>query len=578
MKYEELIDLILHHNHLYYDLGNPKISDEEWDELYDLLVSIEKKQGWAAHNSPSLRVGGVAGKVKHPVKLYSLRKVYDLKDVDEGFDVETPKIDGTNLTLVYIEGRLTLGLTRGDGEFGDDVTHLAEIIDNVPKKIIGEQGLFVVTGECVTDNEVVNFRNYVSGALGLKSAKEFKTRNIKFIAHDVLNYALNYKTKMDLLAHEGFWTVMQKHVTEKYPKDGLVYRINDFRKSRDLGYTSKYPRFAVALKPREKLTAATMLKEVLWEVGRTGTVNPVGLIEPVILEDATISRVTFHNMQFILDNDIGLGDILEIERAGGVIPKVVRVLEHATHNQKVTKEDAERAIGGDTYFKGPKLYVSDSEAHGTVKLLHHFIKTLGIKGLGPQSVEKLGLTHPVDLYSEQPWHLLGANGVKVEQEIEKSKTKPYKLVLAALGIDGVGKSTAERIIDVIPRFDRLREIEITEVDKIGPVTKEKILAWLDINEEWVLTLPLMLNQDNSIITDAKPGGKVCISGKLDMKKAELAEELEKHGYTVIDSVTKDCYALISGDKSSSKTEKAIKYGVKVIDYWENKETILQGLL
>jgi DNA ligase (NAD+) len=578
MKYEELIDLILRHNHLYYDIGKPEISDQEWDELYDLLVSIEKKQGWVAHNSPSLHVGGKAGKVKHPVRLYSLRKVYDQQDVDSEFDIKTPKIDGTNLTLIYDQGKLQLGLTRGDGEFGEDVTHLAKEISNLPKTLIGEEGLIIVTGECVTNNQVENFRNYVSGALGLKSAKEFKTRNIQFIAHDLLDCNLDYTTRMSYLAHEGFDTVLKDSITSKYPQDGVVYRINSWRRSQDLGYTSKYPRFAVALKPREKLTAATMLKQVLWEVGRTGTVNPVGLVEPVVLDDATISRVTLHNMQIILDNNLGLGDIIEIERAGGVIPKFLRVLEHATHNQKVTKDDAEKAIGGETYFNGPRLYVKDPDAHGTVKLLHHFIKTLEIKGLGPQSVAKLGLTHPVDLYSEQPWHLLGANGTKVEQEIEKSKTKPYKLVLAALGIEGVGKSTAERIVEVIPFFERLHEIEFTDIKSIGPMTKEKILAWLDINEEWVLELPLQLKTEISTVLEPKTIKKVCISGKLDLKKSELAEEIEKYGFTVVDSVTKDCYALITGDKSSTKTEKAEKYGVKVIDYWENKTGILQGMI
>jgi DNA ligase (NAD+) len=577
MKYEELIDIIVHHNHLYYDLGKPELTDDEWDKLYELLVSIEKKQGWVAANSPSLHVGGNPGKVKHPTKLYSLRKVYDVADVDSDFDVLTPKIDGTNLTLTYENHKLRLALTRGDGEFGEDVTHLVEHITNIPHKI--EHSKLRITGECVTDNKVENFRNYVSGALGLKHAREFKTRNIKFIAHDVLNYAVDYKTRMSIIANMGFNTVLQKHITDKYPHDGVVYRVNDWQKSQALGYTSKYPRFAVALKAREALTAITTLKDVFWEVGRTGTVNPVGLVDPVILDDATITRVTLHNLAFIEEHGLGLGDIIEIERAGGVIPKMLRVLTPAPHRQFITKEHAELAIGGETYRNGPRLYVKDPEAHGTVKLLHYFIKTLGIKGLGPQSVEKLGLTHPVDLYQNQQWNLLGANGIKVQQEIEKSKTKPYRLVLASLGIEGVGKSTAERIVEKIPSFNRIRDIEYTEIDKIGPITKEKILAWLDINEEWVITLPLQLEENQNIgVAEPKEARKVCISGKLDMKKGELAEELEKFGYTVIESVTKDCFALITGDKSSTKTEKAEKYGIKVIDYWENKNLILQGVL
>ena len=579
MHYEQLIETILYHNKKYYDESAPEISDARYDELYDLLLETEKKQGWIAVNSPSITVGGSAGKVKHPVKLYSLRKVYNSNEIDSEMDVETPKIDGTNLTLIYINGKLHMALTRGDGEFGDDVTHLALEINNIPKTLLGHDfQTFIITGECVTNNNVENFRNYVSGALGLKYASEFKTRNIKFIAHDVLNYSLDYKTRMDIAKFEGFNTVLEEKITDKYPQDGKVFRVNNWHRCKELGYTSKYPRFSVALKPRETLTTTTILKDVLWEIGRTGTVNPVGLVEPVILDDANISRVTLHNMKFIEDHNLGLGDIIELERAGGVIPKMLRVIQHAAHNQKITKNHAEIAIGGETYFNGPRLYVKNPEEHGTVKLLYYFIKTMGIKGLGPASIEKLGLTHPVDLYSEQPWHLLGANGTKVQQEIERSKTKPYRVVLASLGIEGVGKSTAERIVAKIPMFGRLREIEYESIPNIGPVTKEKILAWLDINEDWVLTLPLQLKEEISTVED-KPTRKICISGKLPgMQKNDLGETLEQFGFLLVESVTKDLYALITMDMESTKAIKARNYGIKVINFLEHKEVILLGMI
>ena len=223
---------------------------------------------------------------------------------------------------------------------------------------------------------------------------------------------------------------------------------------------------------------------VEWTIGRTGTVNPTGIIEPVTLDDAVLRRVTLHNIGIIEDHNLGLGDMIEIERAGGVIPKFLRVVEHSIHNQKVTKLTAERAIGSLTKRDGPRLVVTDKGNINSVKVLEHFIKTLEIKGLGPASVKKMGLTHPVDLYDHQDWENLGANGAKVEAEIERTKTKPYDIVLASLGIPGVGKRAAKLIIPHIPAFRNLRDIETTTIKGIGPSTIESILAWLDDNEDW----------------------------------------------------------------------------------------------
>jgi len=585
MTYEELIAKIKYNDTLYYtEELQPEISDAVYDELYLKLEALEKAQGWRHHDSPTLLVGGgIKGKVKHKYPLYSMRKVYDKEEIDAEFDVQTPKIDGTNLTLTYSkEGKLVLALTRGDGKFGQDVTHLVAGLNGIPKSfstLLNWQDL-IITGECVTDNEVENFRNYVSGALGLKRVEDFKERNIRFIAHDWLGDTLNYYDRMGYLGSKGFTTVLDKEVLTKYPHDGIVYRINSYKRCQELGYTSKYPRFAIALKERGVLTATTILQRVDWSVGRTGTVNPVGIIDPVMIDDAEISRVTLHNIEYIENEGLGLGDEIEIERAGGVIPKFIRVVAHSILGRQVTAEDAERAIGGGVKRSGPKLYVTDPEAHGTVKLLQHFIKTLQIKGLGPQSVAKMGLQHPVDLYESHNWKLLGANGAKIIDEIERSKTKPYNLVLAALGIEGVGRSMSEKIVQVIPRFDRLREVEYHNIPTVGPKTVEKILIWLDENESWATKLPLQLEQKDSVddILSSDEKRKVCISGKVDMTKADLTEHLESKGFKVISSVTKDCYALITAGVPTSKYKKAEQYGIKIVDYWSNRTNILNGVI
>ena len=574
MNYKELKNIVLKHSKLYYDLSAPEISDAEWDKLYEKLQTIEKAQGWKDHDSPTGKVGGTAGKVAHPHKLYSLQKVYDKAEVDEWMDVETPKIDGTNLSLIYKNGKLNMALTRGNGEHGTEVTHLVEFLKNAPAKINTDFAEVVVNGECVTDNEVENFRNYVSGAIGLDDPLEFEKRNINFVAHDWLGVDMDYIPRMAVLKLMGFFTAFEERAS-KYPTDGVVYRCNSFKKSQNLGYTSKYPKFAVALKEAGTLTAVTTLQDVVWTIGRTGAVNPTGIVEPVILDDATISRVTLHNMDFIEEHNLGLGDTITIERAGGVIPKFINVIKHAKHNLKITAKDAEKAIGQAVVRDGPRLMTKSGQGD-SVKFLEYFIRTMQIKGLGPASIKKLGLTHPIDLYQEQDWDELGANGIKIQEEIERTKTKPYQTVLAALGIEGVGNGGAKLIVPHIPAFRNLKDIEYAEIKGIGPRTKESILAWLDENEEWVLTLPLQLEQEVTVEEVTQSVRKVCITGKLDMTRNQLVSILEPLGFKNTSTVTKDCYALISGESGSTKHTRAEKLGVKIIDYWSNKKNVLSG--
>lgn len=578
MTYEELKQLVSKHCNLYYDLSAPEISDAEFDKLYDDLEAVEVAQGWASFDSPTAKIGGKAGKVSQPAKLYSLRKVYDAEEVDKNFDIRTPKIDGSNLTLVYRYGKLRLALTRGNGEMGDNVTHLAETLTNIPKYISSGLDFLVVNGECVTSNKVENFRNYVSGALGLKSAEEFTNRNILFIAHDVLLMPIDYRKRMGIIKNMGFTTVLDKDIESKYPCDGIVYRLDSYKKSQELGYTSKYPRFAVALKPRGINTAVTTLQDVVWVIGRTGTVNPTGIVDPVVLEDATISRVTLHNLSIIEEHNLGIGDTIEIERAGGVIPKFIKVVKHSRHNIKINQAHAEKAINAKTYKEGPKLFVADKSLNSSSKLVEHFVKTLEIKGLGPATIKKMNIQHPAEIFKIDDWSPMGANGSKIQDEVEKALHKPYELVLASLGIPGVGKSVAKLIVTKIPKFYNLADIGYVDIKGIGPSIRDSILMWLETNQEWVMDLPLQLEQvvtiDELLPSTTK---KVCVTGKLDMSRKDLEEILTKKGYKISSTVTKDCYALITaGDNSSTKYVKAVDSGVPILDYWSRKKDILNG--
>ena len=566
MDYKSLKSIVIHHDKLYYDLGKPVLSDSEYDGLYDQLVEMERLQGWKDPDSPTVRISSLGGKIKHPHQLYSLKKVYSEEEVDTEFSVLTPKLDGVNLSATYESGALRTLLTRGDGEYGENVIHLSKVIKGVPATV-KQSATFV--GEVVTDNpDVENFRNYVAGALGLKSAKEAQDRNLRFIVHDVLGVEADYLDRMALAKKAGFKTVLDSDYTQ-YPQDGKVYRVSSYAREQELGHTSKHPRFAVALKQKEHYSAATNLKDIIWTVGRSGVVTPVGLVDPVVLDGATVSRVILHNLEFVLENNLRPGDSILIERR--ITPQFVRVLEHSNY-VPFSLADAERALGVPLERRGPKIYVGVENGQ---RLVEHYVKTLGIKGLGPSSIEKLEISHPSELYGDVPWSILGKNGDKIREEI--SRPKDYPTILASLGIPGVGKSTAQLICKHIPAFENLSRIGELQIHGIGPTTVENILSWLEVNADWVERLPYKLEAETSTSEDKVEYRKVCVTGKLDMTKSELGAHLEKFGFELSDSLTKDCYALISSGEESTKTKQAQKYGIPVINYWNNRAIVLKGM-
>lgn len=568
MDYKSLKSIIIHHDKLYYDQGCPVLTDAEYDGLYDQLVEMEKLQGWKDPDSPTIRISSVGGKVRHPYQLYSLKKVYDVKDIDSEYSVETPKLDGVNLSVTYSEGVLKTVLTRGDGEFGESVIHLHKTIKGIPSTVKVDA---TYVGEVVTDNlDVENFRNYVAGAIGLKSAKDAIERNLRFIVHDVLGVEKDYLDRLAVAKTNNFSTVIDSDYSQ-YPQDGRVFRVSTYARELDLGYTSKHPRFAIALKQKEHYSAATSLIDIAWTVGRSGVVTPVGLVEPVVLDSATVSRVILHNIEFVLEHGLRRGDSILIERR--ITPQFVRVLSHSNY-EPFTIADAERSLGVKLQRKGPKLY---TDSQSSKRLVEHFVKTMGIKGLGPASIEKLGITHPAELYEDIVWDVLGKNGLKVRDEL--NRPKDYVTVLASLGIPGVGKSTAQLIASHIPRFEDLHNIANKSIHGIGPTTVENILSWLPVNEDWVSALPYKLEVEKNTSSEEETAEKrkVCITGKLDMTKQELSDHLSRFGFEVVGSVTKDCYALISNGEESTKTKQANKYGIPVINYWNNKAIVLKGM-
>ena len=292
-----------------YYSGYPLISDAEFDAL-------SAKYGYDA-------VGhSVTDGIPHLHKMYSLQKFFNLAEAPFNLMdyVVSPKLDGAAVSLTYINGHLALGLTRGDGNLGRDITDKLETLVPLSIPLKGE---VQITGEVVCPSTVTNARNVAAGSLNLKDLEEFKTRPLTFVAYDIqgVEYEL-YTEALSLLAQEGFNTV-DTFDYDNYPTDGVVYRINSRKSFIKMGYTAHHPRGAFALK-EQKEGVHTELLDVVWQVGKSGVVSPVAILDPVEVEGAIVGRATLHNIEYIRSLELEIGCTVEVIRSGEIIPRILR--------------------------------------------------------------------------------------------------------------------------------------------------------------------------------------------------------------------------------------------------------------
>jgi NAD-dependent DNA ligase len=304
-----MIDFIEYAAKEYYE-GNPIISDAEFDSL------VEKYSFDGVGHQ-------VTDGLPHLYKMFSLQKVFDLSDTEEplatGY-VCTPKLDGAAVSLLYVNGLFVLGLTRGNGNIGRDVTDKLRTL--VPSELL-LRGTVQITGEVVCPSRVPNARNVAAGSLNLKDLEEFKTRPVRFIAYDIQGADIALWTEsMEGLALQGF-TVVTQFDHADYPTDGSVYRINSNERFHKMGYTSHHPRGAFALK-EQKEGVVTKLLDVVWQVGKSGVVSPVAILEPVMVGEAKVGRATLHNIEYIQDLNLEIGCMVEVIRSGEIIPRILR--------------------------------------------------------------------------------------------------------------------------------------------------------------------------------------------------------------------------------------------------------------
>jgi DNA ligase (NAD+) len=305
-----------------YYAGSPIISDSQYDALEELC-------------SEDLTVGTNKGRSRHLHRMYSLDKVYEGEENvldDVSFCIQffvSPKLDGAAVSIIYLNGMVQSINTRGDGIYGENVadiiTHSKGLEMGIPT-YIKHKGLMQVTGEVVAPKEISNARNYAAGALNLKDSLDFQEKDVTFFAYDIQeNDNELYTDTLGQLVELGFKTVANK-LSRDYPQDGYVYRLNSNKKYKDEGHTSKHPRGAFALKQRSE-GVKTILLRVDWETGKSGKVTPVAILDQVDIDGAKVSRATLNNPGFIKSLDLHIGDAVMVERAGGIIPRIIKKAE-----------------------------------------------------------------------------------------------------------------------------------------------------------------------------------------------------------------------------------------------------------
>ncbi len=653
-KIEKLRAELERHSRLYYVEARPEISDLDFDKLLKQLEQLEEEHPeYDSPDSPTKKVGGepISGfeTVDHRVPMLSIDNVYDESGVIE-FDKRVRKllpdqklhytveykIDGVALALLYVDGELTLGVTRGNGEQGDNITHNARTVGGVPLRLAGKKipQELEVRGEAyignadfaklVADQEqrgeqpYANSRNAAAGALKLLDPKLCAKRKIRFIAHGVGYHDFDFKTHQKYLASlakmgipvtpnvEAFETieaaleranVMAEDIHSlDFEVDGIVIKIDEFSFREELGSRGKSPRWVIAYK-WERYEAATKVNSITVQVGKTGTLTPVAELEPVQIAGTTVSRSSLHNWDEIRRLGVQVGDHVIVEKAGKIIPHVVRVEEHFRDGSETPFPEPEACPECDSEVTqdegGVYLRCINPQCPAQLReTLRYFASREGmdIDGLGIKLVEQLleaNLLKSIpDLYRlstqrEQILELerMGEKSVdKLLAGVEQSKSQPLWRLLTSLNIRHVGASNARVLADRFGTMDELLaqgEAELADVDEIGPVIAHSVHAFFTSEAgkaliEELRTLGLNFGQpiEASSASD-EPGvlaGKtVVVTGKLTELDRDGAKELiRQHGGRASGSISKNTDYLVAGEKAGSKLTKANELGVTVL--------------
>ena len=632
-RMKELVDLLNKYASLYYEQDAPVVSDAEYDVLYDELRRLEESEGYSLKNSPTHRVGGAPQKKfeqsKHLLRLYSLDKC---QSIDEFYEwcartekVVSPlptltaeyKFDGLTLNLLYDNGKLVQATTRGDGVTGEIVTAQVRTISNLPREI-EYKGKIEIQGEGIlrlsnfnkynltAAEPLKNARNGVAGAIRNLNPAVTAERNISFFAYNVGYSDKTFETQKDIrdfLIEQGFETegdfalVSTREEIEEYINraeemrggldyliDGLVFKVNNLTHRDELGYTEKFPKWAIAYKFKaDEMT--TTLNDVVWQVSRSAKLNPLAVLEPVDIGGVTVKKATLNSYGDILRKNVKIGDRVFIRRSNDVIPEIMGVAETHDHSRQVEKPTVCPACGAPVKEVGAFLYCTGEHcAPQVISALDHFASkdAMDIEGFSEKTAEQfyneIGLRTLVDLMNLKPEDLFGLEGFgdkKISNligSIEKSKKTTADRFLYALGVDGIGKKTAK---DLIKRFRTLKNLaeatedELASVDGIGGILTKNIVDYFSDKGNRKLVADLLesgiILEEKEEIDGALKGLKFVLTGSLPtLKRGEATLLIEQNGGEVASSVSKTVDIVLAGEDAGSKLQKAEKLGIKII--------------
>ncbi|MBY0516087.1 MAG: NAD-dependent DNA ligase LigA [Bacteriovoracaceae bacterium] len=614
-KIRKLEEKITYHKSLYYQ-GKPEISDEEYDKIEMDLRDLDPLNPVLALIGSPVDEG--SEKIQHQKKMLSLEKTYDPNEInsylEKGSLVSVFKIDGSSCSLVYENGHLKLGKTRGDGEQGENITYKIAYISDVPKKIEEMNNLEIrgeiyckesslhdlaIEMEALGLEKPTSQRNIVAGLLGRKEHVNL-SRHLSFQAFDLIGLKFqSEEDKLKKISSLGFsvpeWSL---HKTEKsiierieeakqfmtngdYLIDGLVFVINDISTQEELGETSHHPRYKKAFKFAGE-TKTTEIREITWQVSRNGILTPVAEIEPTELSGAMINRVTLHNFGIVSDFNLKPGDAIEIIRSGEVIPKFLSVKKSA--NGKASYPEKCPSCGKKILQAQIRLLCTnkDCPAQKIEKILH-WIKQVNIEDLSEKRLQEMmsqGLVNSIaDLYRLSVEDLLKLDKTKEKMaqklflNIQKSLKMNLVTFVSGIGLEGVSKTKAEKLISAgyktIADIQKLDVNKIISIEGFAEKSAEDIVASLDEKRELInelLKVGVVINEAEKNLSTKLQDLKICITGTLSVPRAEIEKLIKLHGGHVVSSVSKNTNLLITNDTdpTSTKYKKALDLGIDVI--------------
>ena len=652
-KIEELREELHQHNYNYYILDEPSISDFEFDlklkELQDLELAHPE---FYDANSPSLRVGGGVTKnfptVQHQFRMYSLDNSYDFNDLEdwenrilktvENEEVEFVaelKYDGASISILFENGELKQAVTRGDGFQGDEITNNVRTISDVPLKLKGDfPNRFFIRGEIYLTKKnfekinksreeegldlFMNPRNTASGSLKMQDSAEVRKRSLSAVLYQYIAEEFPAETHWELLSKAKKWGFKVSEDQAKLCKnleevknfinywdkerhnlpfeiDGIVLKVNSLNQQKQLGYTAKSPRWAMAYKFKAE-KVETELLSVSYQVGRTGAITPVANLKPVLLAGTTVKRASLHNEDIIKKLDLHDGDFVYVEKGGEIIPKIVGVnLEKRTLLQQPIEyiKNCPECRTELVKLEDQAIHFCPNETHcppQVVGKMIHYVsrKALNIENLGSETIEQLYreklIENVADFYTLKKEQLLPLERMaeksaqNIIDGVEKSKQIPFEKVLYGIGIKHVGETVAKKLVKNFNTIEDLKNASVEELCQVEDIGEKIAISITEFfkNPENVEMIERLKSygvqlkkgeNTNEVLSNALEGKTFLFTGKLSLFTREQAEEMvEKHGGKNISAVSKNLNYLVVGEKAGSKLKKAQEIGtIEILD-------------